>query len=1055
MLLPCGNCCCNDCTDGTPSRLVVTTSYPAGGGEVVAENSPSWEAVTTDCQPPPGNIGIFVAITDRGSGYTSAPSTSLSAGDAVLEAYIRAPVKKVEVTNGGSGYTAAPAVTFSNGTPIRAAAAVAVVKGGVTAISVSSGGSGYTSPPTVSVSGGDEFEATAVMSGYVYQIAVTDGGSQYVSPPTVTISGGGGSGATAAATLMAGKVQAITVLSQGTNYTTAPTVTISGGGGSGATATATLRYSVASVSIVSQGVNFPLSPAVTFTGGGGSGATASATVTGSVVSVKVTDGGLYSNGRRSDGSEPYPWPTITFSGGGGSGAAASPEFAGVGLHNIVVWVQDDYDTPPTISITGGGGTGAAAEARLEWDSTTEHYIDIRQTCLGALPYQFCTSTDSENYPEAPCLGCGGQALGTDNEPPDDARYGERFDWYIATRTSLLFARESPGGRYPDSAAIGWEPYRDADFLFAAEGLYVYHRTRWTVVGAHTQIDDRLWLKRAYSRVEPAGNYEVPFQPASAVNAVLTPSFQQYEDLSGQAFWWLESISISAAGENLLATMPGVVSLVPAAGNNFASQFSVPVTLTYTFSPPVANELALPTFSVLPTFSFTFTQSGPAGYYVLSAVAVTSGGTTEVADGTYSMGIQSYSVGYAESSPIVAIEISGGEVQSASIISGGSILGGAAVSGVTLVEAGEPGYDADTRVNAGRSDKIVTVTFSEPTVTASAIGGDAEFSVTLTEGVDANGNPFWYVSDIAIVDGGSGYDGPVAIDFTATPPDGIESIPAVAVANIPPRQEPTLSVEGLGEFTISYTQNGDVWEVASITVDDGGEGYENQQNLTLILGQDDVEISAATAQVTTVLAEPTITATVDGGSGADLTVSLQAVDGGWEVASVSVEDGGVGYTDGASLTFSGGDQGDGGASAVISTDESGTILSVTVVFGGLYYDDTGVAESVEVLFGGTYYKQPTYLDDVTLVSGGRYYNKTITETEQPLPDLGCLGAVSEEAGWEQLRYKPEPGASEENVGGSFESQTQVGCWFLNSPSYTITLTRTRRCPFPTFSFEFQQ
>ncbi len=81
-------------------------------------------------------------------------------------------VKTITISNGGSGYTTAPTVTITGGGGIGAAATAVIAGGRVTGISLNP----------------DAITGTAV-------------GSNYTTPPTVTISGGGGGGATASATI--------------------------------------------------------------------------------------------------------------------------------------------------------------------------------------------------------------------------------------------------------------------------------------------------------------------------------------------------------------------------------------------------------------------------------------------------------------------------------------------------------------------------------------------------------------------------------------------------------------------------------------------------------------------------------------------------------------------------------------------------------------------------------------------------------------------------------------------------------------------------------------
>jgi hypothetical protein len=107
--------------------------------------------------------------------------------------------------------------------------------------------------------------------------------------------------------------------------------------------------------------------------------------------------------------------------------------------------------------------------------------------------------------------------------------------------------------------------------------------------------------------------------------------------------------------------------------------------------------------------------------------------------------------------------------------------------------------------------------------------------------------------------------------------------------------------------------------------------------------------------------------------------------------------------------------------------------------------------VTVNAAGAYYKQRTELETISIVSGGRYFNRVITVTETPLPDVECDGEVSEEAGWELLRYKPA--AKEYEVGDEYDVEVQAGCWTNFSTYYDFT--RVRRCGFPTVTLRFEK
>lgn len=176
------------------------------------------------------NSGTLLGVTPRliaVPGYTSQAANGISAAT---------------ITNRGTGYTSAPSVGFSGGGG-SGAAALATLSQGVTSITVADDGQDYTTAPTVTIGapdlpGGIQATATATVgSGAVTEITVSNPGKGYSQPPTVTLSGGGGTGGAAIAVL-GGVLDTVTITDPGMGYTSAPTLTFTGGGGTGAAATA-------------------------------------------------------------------------------------------------------------------------------------------------------------------------------------------------------------------------------------------------------------------------------------------------------------------------------------------------------------------------------------------------------------------------------------------------------------------------------------------------------------------------------------------------------------------------------------------------------------------------------------------------------------------------------------------------------------------------------------------------------------------------------------------------------------------------------------------------
>jgi hypothetical protein len=129
-----------------------------------------------------------------------------------------------------------------------------------------------------------------------------------------------------------------------------------------------------------------------------------------------------------------------------------------------------------------------------------------------------------------------------------------------------------------------------------------------------------------------------------------------------------------------------------------------------------------------------------------------------------------------------------------------------------------------------------------------------------------------------------------------------------------RVAPTLTISGGSgtgaTFTPTLTKSDDAcgvpsWSLSSVSVS-GGTGYVDGESLTITVASGDTEEEAATAIVATSRSQPTLTASAPGGSGATFSISYTAngtTPETWGVSSVSVTDGGSGYSDGDPVTFS--------------------------------------------------------------------------------------------------------------------------------------------------------
>jgi len=228
-----------------------------------------------------GSVGL-IAVSNPGSGYTSAPNVVISAPNdangvqAVATATIvtgSGGIRSVFVTSGGTGYTAVPDVTIgapniTGGTQATAVASISA--GAVVSIGVVEAGSGYTSVPAVTFSSGSATANAVISTGGVSSVSLVNAGSGYTSSPTITFSGGGGSGANAIAQIVTFKTGTVSILlnNGGSGYTSAPTVAIGGSNVTPATATAiVLGNTVSQIVMTNPGSGYT-NASVSLSGGG-------------------------------------------------------------------------------------------------------------------------------------------------------------------------------------------------------------------------------------------------------------------------------------------------------------------------------------------------------------------------------------------------------------------------------------------------------------------------------------------------------------------------------------------------------------------------------------------------------------------------------------------------------------------------------------------------------------------------------------------------------------------------------------------------------------------
>jgi len=318
------------------------------------------------------------------------------------------------------------------------------------------------------------------------------------------------------------------------------------------------------------------------------------------------------------------------------------------------------------------------------------------------------------------------------------------------------------------------------------------------------------------------------------------------------------------------------------------------------------------------------------------------------------------------------------------------------SGATAEVTAPVGYErADrgpiTAAGASPGSGYAKLARVAPTLTVSG-GSGAGLTVTptLASTNDACGIPTWKIASVTF-SGGTGYANGETLTVSTKAGDTTKA-GAVLTVQTDPRSQPTLtaSVSGGTGATLTPTlaSNGgspQTWGVASVSVSGSTSGYTDGAAVTFSYGANVTEQAAAVATIKTARATPTITASVSGGSGASLTVTLSqspttpSDTALWHVDSVTVADGGTGYTDGDAVTFTvtDGEQVT-AASGTIATDAgrenpnltpyvwgvngttggSGAVLSATMVSNEDDPETWGVA-AINVIDGGSGYEAGEY------------------------------------------------------------------------------------------------
>ena len=948
----CRCCGCPACK----SKLTLVRAniaYPSGSGVTLSadpdNDPPEWQDVTTDCSVEQARRFVRrVRITNPGEGYTEAPTLAITGGGGTpsLDAYIEitSGVVGIDVDDGGSGFATPPAVTFVGGGAIKTATAQAVIAGKVTSVTLTNGGEGYSAPPTITFAGGQGATATAVMDGYVASIAVVDGGEGYTSAPTVTLSGGGGTAAAAQASISTktGQVTAVSITNKGEGYTSAPTVQFSGGGGTEAKATASLLYSVASVTVDAGGDGYPFQPTVTFQGAATQSAQATAAIEGSVIAVEVANPGRYRNRRNAAGTVLIDWPTISI-----SGATATPRFSG--------------------SVT------AIDPGNVEINEL--RYISVEP---GAIPL-----SDNKNYssiPDVTVLGGGGQ----------DAAAVAELNWLAShERTvdvdSCLAFLSSEACYFAESEAFPSPP--QSACVTSSE------RFEWGVAGLFTLEPGSFFVGSLFGQPSnnPLTNFSWLFNGEGGIVIVSRGWNAGFVDTSYDCIGGSEEASEVQASYFV------------------ARKFSrVPPDVTYQISFPIQPAEAT-NASITPEWTQYVDAKGDSFWY-LESLAVTSGGDNLffppdselriAADGNAVHEFQVVEFEVSRQAPAAEIgQVPGFQSQPSATI--------------TLSEFGSPAQTfyriSGAQVTASGETDLEDGPVQVPVVLTK--GHWAGAPLTLTGTISDN-----QLTSIELPIASQQILAPATLTSVSPQEDENFNNGARFTTGRSPFQvtyshtQPTISAKAVSEnpegtdavFNVVLAErtdlNGDpFWEIESAIASEPGSGQGLGSAVVLEVASPGIE-AVAPLLVPVPAREPPalVVGASAGGFGPFFIEGLQAQlaqqagefgDPYWEITGVTVPGGTILPSDlfnnnqGTFLFFYGGTPCR-AADVTYTTDNDGFLTAVQVNDGGNYFVETDGLRRLHVL------------------NSGRFFIREFNVSSDPLPDVSCIGPVSEAAGWDR-------------------------------------------------------
>lgn len=378
--------------------------------------------------------------------------------------------------------------------------------------------------------------------------------------------------------------------------------------------------------------------------------------------------------------------------------------------------------------------------------------------------------------------------------------------------------------------------------------------------------------------------------------------------------------------------------------------------------------------------------------------------------------------------------------------------GSGGGGIATAPVGTPGPITAVSITSPGSGyaQVVRVV---PSLTASVSGGTG---ATLSVSLAANGTTpqTWGVSGVTVTGTTSGYTDNAAVSFSYGG-DVTEQTKATATIKTT-RTAPTITASAGGSgsgasLSVSLSQSPTspsdtaLWHVASVAVTAGGSGYADGDPVTFTVS-DGTQVAAASGTITTAKTRgnPNLTPYVWGddgttaGTGAVVTATMNATTDGegkpaWEVASLSIVNGGSGYEVGEYFWYEELDPGITSSPPyyvlevdgwwITSVDGNGAITGIGLDpnggTNGLFYKDTsiGAIQSISVTSGGDYYKADSAISRVVVNDAGKYYREEVSVA-------GVTVAISQAAGYNGTGASITATVDSDKTSGTFGQVTAL-------------------------------